>query len=974
MYLEPFQKNNTFFLKKWGSIFLLLALLSNVDVLADNIAEPIHTFQKHTDSVKTVVFSPQNNTVLSGSSDNTIQLWDIQTKKEIRTFRGHNDKVYSVIFSPDGNTFLSGSRDKKLRLWDINGQKIRIFHGHTESVRSVAFSNDGSLALSGSEDKTIKVWNIETGENLLTLQGHTKPVYAVAFSPKGGIALSGSLDNTVKLWNTKTGQEIHSFQDHTDGIYSVAFSPDGHSILSGSHDDTMKLWDIKTKQEVRTFKGHSDNIYSVAFHPNGHYVLSGSQDNTMKLWEVATGKNIYTFQDHKDFVYSVAVSKDGNYALSGSKDDSLKLWKINLPPTAVFTVSESLGIAPLTVDLVANSSSDPDGNIVDYAWTSSDGQIASGNSTHLNFDVAGEYTITLTVTDDFGAIHRTQKTVTAKHLVANFDSSPTTGTAPLTVTLNASASEGDIVNYKWATSHQKNMTGKQVDLTFDKGGTYTITLTVIDSENRMAIIDKKIVINKPPQANFRFSPTQGNAPLILSLDGSISTDADGRIESYQWLSQNGQTVSGKKAEMTIEKGGKYTVTLTVTDNKEATATTEKTVSFGTKIPPVAKFTVSPTIGKKPLTVRLDASGSFDTNGNIVSWKWESSNGKRLSGEKTNFILTSVGKQTITLTVTDNEGSTATAKKTVTVTGIVPVAKFQASPLVGTAPLTVKLEDSGSFDSDGNITDYAWTVSDGQQAFGRNTRFIFDNSGSYTIKLQVTDNDGLQSEKVSQVVTVGEQNHPVAKIQVSSLRGIVPFTITLEGSQSSDPDGGSLVAYDWNATDGQTILEASGKTATLTFEKAGNYTLTLTVTDDEENTASDSEIITVEETSQLVFEGLEEFYAVKEVIKVDLIEKLPRNVEELVDLWVAIQLPSGDLLFLLSEPSISFTTEPQPFKTSINNSEISHQILDFEVMSDIGGTYTFYGLYVKEDSNPLISGIEAVQRSNLAIQATTLANE
>ena len=66
-----------------------------------------------------VAFSPDGKQALSGSDDNTLRLWKVNTGKNIRTFSGHSDWVWSVAFSPDGNYALSGSFDKTLRLWDL---------------------------------------------------------------------------------------------------------------------------------------------------------------------------------------------------------------------------------------------------------------------------------------------------------------------------------------------------------------------------------------------------------------------------------------------------------------------------------------------------------------------------------------------------------------------------------------------------------------------------------------------------------------------------------------------------------------------------------------------------------------------------------------------------------------------------------------------------------------------------------------
>jgi WD40 repeat protein len=205
----------------------------------------------------------------------------------IRTFTGHTS-YDSVAYSPDGQRALSGSYDNTLKLWDVNtGAEPRTFTGHTDWVTSVAFSPDGQRALSGSDDKTMRLWDVNTGGLLRTFTGHTWSVYSVAYSPDGQRALSGSYKK-MKLWDVNTGAELRTFTGHTGSVKSVAYSPDGQRALSGSGDYTVKLWDINTGAELRTFKGHSSNVYSVAYSPDGQRALSGSGDKTMKLWDLGT--------------------------------------------------------------------------------------------------------------------------------------------------------------------------------------------------------------------------------------------------------------------------------------------------------------------------------------------------------------------------------------------------------------------------------------------------------------------------------------------------------------------------------------------------------------------------------------------------------------------------------------------------------------------------------------------------------------
>ncbi|NCT45919.1 MAG: WD40 repeat domain-containing protein, partial [Microcystis aeruginosa G11-09] len=156
----------------------------------------------------------------------------LNRKSERNRLEGHYSYVYSVNFSPDGKTLVSGSWDNTIKLWDVEtGQEIRTLKGHDNSVYSVNFSPDGKTLVSGSADNTIKLWNVETGQEIRTLKGHDSSVRSVNFSPDGKTLVSGSGDKTIKLWNVETGQEIRTLKGHDSVVYSVNFSPDGKTLV-----------------------------------------------------------------------------------------------------------------------------------------------------------------------------------------------------------------------------------------------------------------------------------------------------------------------------------------------------------------------------------------------------------------------------------------------------------------------------------------------------------------------------------------------------------------------------------------------------------------------------------------------------------------------------------------------------------------------------------------------------------------------
>ncbi|CAD8175698.1 unnamed protein product [Paramecium pentaurelia] len=299
----------------------------------------IHELNKldgHNDSVNSVCFSPDLTTLASGSGnynyggiysiDNSIRLWDVKTGKQKAKLDGHTSTVYSVCFSPDGNTLASGSRDKSICLWDVKTKKkISKLDVHTSRVESVCFCPDGNTIASCCYN-SIRLWDVKTGKQKAKLDGHTSNVYSVCFCPDGYTLASCSYDNSIRLWDFKTGQQKAKLDGHTFFVMSVCFSPDGNTLASGGGDKSIRLWDVKTGQQKAQLDGHMDIVRSLCFSPDGNTLASGSSDLSIRLWDVKTKYQNAKLDGHTDAIMSVCFSPDGNTLASGSYDKSIRLW------------------------------------------------------------------------------------------------------------------------------------------------------------------------------------------------------------------------------------------------------------------------------------------------------------------------------------------------------------------------------------------------------------------------------------------------------------------------------------------------------------------------------------------------------------------------------------------------------------------------------------------------------------------------
>ncbi|MEB3829932.1 serine/threonine-protein kinase [Phormidium sp. CCY1219] len=280
-----------------------------------------------------MVISPDGQTLVTGSDNKTIKIWNLATGDLIHTLEGHVGRVNSVAISPDGQTLVSGSDDKTIKIWNREtGDLIRTLEDHFGIVNSVAISADGQTLVSGSDDARIKVWNLETGDLIrsITNQGDYpvfNAVQFVAISPDGQTLVSGSSPPfvAINIWDLATGDFIRTLEGTSSMSESIAISPDGQTLVIGTWSN-IRIRNLASGHLIRTLYDHSNEVNSVAISPDGQTLVSGSDDNTIKIWNLATGNLIRTLEDRYSNVYSVAISPDGQ-TLVGGIGDTIKIWR-----------------------------------------------------------------------------------------------------------------------------------------------------------------------------------------------------------------------------------------------------------------------------------------------------------------------------------------------------------------------------------------------------------------------------------------------------------------------------------------------------------------------------------------------------------------------------------------------------------------------------------------------------------------------
>jgi WD40 repeat protein len=289
----------------------------------------------HTWHVTSVAWSPDGTSLVSGSLDKTLCVWDAINGREKLRLTGHEASVSSVAFSPNGSEIISGGEDQTVRVWDaLSGTEklsIALYDSplkQTRKVTSVAFIPDRSKFICGCDDHSVRMCFSKSGETSTELLGHENHVTSVAFSFDSTAIISGSSDQTVRIWDAKSGEVKHTLQGHEAGVTSVALNVDGTEIVSASHDTTLRVWDATNGgiwAAKLTLTGHTDSVLSAAFSVMGT-IASGSRDRTIRVWDAKTGLTLLLLEGHESDVTAVAFSPSGRDVVSGSNDTTVRVW------------------------------------------------------------------------------------------------------------------------------------------------------------------------------------------------------------------------------------------------------------------------------------------------------------------------------------------------------------------------------------------------------------------------------------------------------------------------------------------------------------------------------------------------------------------------------------------------------------------------------------------------------------------------
>jgi PKD repeat protein len=596
---------------------------------------------------------------------------------------------------------------------------------------------------------------------------------------------------------------------------------------------------------------------AITFSGSASYDLDGSiisygWDFGFGDGNTGTGESpAYTYA--QDGTYNVTLVVTDN---KGATDTNTTTATIDdTEPTADFSATTTSGLKPLTVDFT-DSSTSYDG-IAAWGWDFGDGDYSSEqNPTHM-YTTEGIYTVSLTVYEADGDSDTKAKVdyiiVTLENQPPVSDpNGPYTGTEGAAITFSGSGSydpDGSIISFAWdfGFGDGNTGTGKSPAYTYAQGGTYNVTLVVIDNEGAMDTKTTTATIDDTePTADFAGTPTSGLKPLTVDFSDS-SSSYDG-IAAWDWDFGDGDTSTEQNPTHVYTTEGSYTVSLTVyeADGDSDTKAKVDYINVTRENQPPVSDPNGPYTGTEGVAILFSGSGSYDPDGSIISFAWDFGfgDGNTGTGESPAYTYEQDGIYNVTLVVTDNEGVMDTNTTTATIDDTEPTADFAGTPTSGLKPLTVDFSDSStSYDG---IAAWEWDFGDGNTSTEQNPTHVYATEGAYTVSLTVyeADGDSDTKAKVDYIIVTRENQLPVS-VPNGPYTGTEGAAILFCGSGSYDPDG-SIISYAWDFGfgDGNT---GTGESPAYTYEQDGIYTVSLVVTDNEGATDTKTTTATVADT-------------------------------------------------------------------------------------------------------------------------------
>jgi PKD repeat protein len=427
----------------------------------------------------------------------------------------------------------------------------------------------------------------------------------------------------------------------------------------------------------------------------------------------------------------------------------------------------------------SNSTASNGSSLILFEWDFDGDNVvdAHGSDVNYQFDLEGEYVVTLKVADSIGEVDEDSLTVTVtnREPIASFTWLPVEPTVLADVEFNDTSVDidGSVTSWFWDFGDGRTSFQEDPFHQYDDKGNFTVTLVVTDDDGASGSVSMEVLlVNVGPSAGFTFDPDEGTVGVDVRFMDK-SSDPEGKVLEYLWNFGDGSTSTGMNPLHAFDSSGTKSVSLTVTDDEGASHTITREIMVFPRSRPVADFDFTPDGGTIEDVVQFEDK-SVDDDGYIASWSWDFGDGSDSSRSEPDHQFSDHGVHYVTLAVEDNDGNQDSVTKQVTVVNLPPTAEFSASTTSARVEDEIRFTD-GSSDPEGKPLQYDWDFGDGSSSSERSPVHEFSEAGTFTVELTVTDDDGASesanvSVMIEEAARRGIPGFPMESIVVALVAG------------------------------------------------------------------------------------------------------------------------------------------------------------------------------------------------------------
>jgi WD40 repeat protein/serine/threonine protein kinase len=294
------------------------------------------------ESVTTLAYSPDGQTILTGGWHPEARLWNARTGQPLGRLR-HGEGVRSVAFRPAGRLAVTLGYQGQVQLWDLTAPKPtgRPLRARAD-VTAICFAGDGKTLLTADVTGKLQRWNTSTGDFLGELFSYCGPIWCLALSPDGRTVLTGGDGETARLWNAADGRPRGQLL-HRSAIAALVWNHDGKRLLTVTQDGTAQIWDAATQKPLGSPLQHRGKITAAVFSPNDKLILTGSVDGTAQLWDAITPKPLGFPLQNRGRVVAVAFNPDGQSIATAGTENFARLWDLKALGRTPVTLRQGTG-------------------------------------------------------------------------------------------------------------------------------------------------------------------------------------------------------------------------------------------------------------------------------------------------------------------------------------------------------------------------------------------------------------------------------------------------------------------------------------------------------------------------------------------------------------------------------------------------------------------------------------------------------